>query len=87
MSENGHDFVLIVVDKLGRRVIFILETNDLDAEEVAYLFNEHIFSERGVPEKLSSDRDPKCTYSYRKTLVKAKGTRRMTNSQRDPYKL
>lgn len=59
-SNMGSDSVLVVVDKLSKRVVLIARKKN-SAEEVVHLFEVNVFSKYGVPEKLTSDRDPKFT--------------------------
>lgn len=70
-STLGSDSVLVVVDKLSKRVVLIPMKKNNTAEEVAHLFELHVFSKFGVPEKLTSDRDPKFTSSYWKSIMNA----------------
>lgn len=72
-STRGFDAVLVVVEKLSKRVVFIPTRKDVTAEEVAKMFEAHIFSKFGIPKKLSSDRDPKFTAAYWKTMMEASG--------------
>lgn len=48
-SKNRKGFVLVVVDKLSKRVIFVPTTKKVTSEEVAELFDVHAFSKHGVP--------------------------------------
>lgn len=71
VSERGHDTVLVVVDKLSKRVILIPMTKTATAEEVAHLFEAHVFSKFVVPDKLTSDRDGKFTSKYWETIMRS----------------
>lgn len=70
-TDRGHDAVLVVVDKLSKRVVLVPMKKSADSEEVAHLFESHVFSKFGVPEKLTSDRDSKFTAKYWKTIMEA----------------
>ncbi len=63
-SEQGNDSVLVVVDKLLKRAVFIPTTKDVDAPRVEQLFMDYVFSKHGVPISIISARDPKFTAKY-----------------------
>ncbi len=56
--------MLVVVDKLSKRAVFIPTTKDVDAPRVEKLFMDYVFSKYGVPISIISDRDPKFTAKY-----------------------
>lgn len=58
-NERGHDTVLVIVDKLSKRSIFVPTSKDIDSPSAARLFEAHLFSKHGVPIRIVSDRDPK----------------------------
>ena len=60
-TARGFDAVLTVVDKFSKLVTLIPCTTDVDAQETARLFFEHIVCKYGVPKKLVSDRDVRFT--------------------------
>lgn len=74
-TTTGYDSVLVVVDKLSKRVVLVPMRKSSNAEEVANLFEFHVFSKFGVPEKLTPDRDPKFTAKYWRTIMKSNGVR------------
>lgn len=63
-NRNGNDTVLIIVDRLLKRGIFIPTSENIDAPQVVMLFQDHLFSKHGVPIVIGSDRDPKFKSHY-----------------------
>lgn len=61
-----------MVEKLSKEVIFTPKMETVDRKEVAHLFEVNVFSKHGVPENVSSDRDPKFTKIYWNTLTASK---------------
>ena len=75
ISKKGNDAVLVIVDKLSKRAILVATRKDVDAPEVAQLFQDSLFSKHGVPVSIISDRDPKFTAKYWKCLTQLKNAR------------
>ena len=48
-SGAGFDTVLVIVDKLSKRAIFIPTTKNGTAQDVAQLFQDKLYSTHGVP--------------------------------------
>ncbi len=57
-SHRGTDVVLLVVDKLSKRAIFIPTSKTVTAPDVLQLFVDNVFTKRDVPTTIISDRDP-----------------------------
>lgn len=72
-TKRGYNAVMVVVDKLSKRVVLVPMKKTTSAEEVAHLFEAHVFSKFGVPERITSDRDTKFTARYWKSILKSKG--------------
>ena len=68
-SSNGFDSVLVIVDKLSKRAIFIPTKKTIDTVEVTQLFHDHLFSKHGVPVTLILDRDKLFKSNYFKGLM------------------
>lgn len=73
-SENGYDTVMVVVDRLSKRVHFIPTTKELDAEGAAELFLNNVFKLHGVPRRLVSDKDVRFTAKFWRTIHGRLGT-------------
>src|SRR5579859_4893743 len=60
-SKNGHNAILIVVDRLTKMAHFIPTTDKVTVKETAELFLRNIFRYHGLPDNIVSDRDPRFT--------------------------
>ena len=56
-TKSGHSAILVVVDRLSKQLHFIPITQDVNAQETAKLFKNHIYRHHGVPDTIISDRD------------------------------
>lgn len=63
-STNGHDSILVMVDKLSKYVHLAPTTKSCTALDCANLFVEHIFQHHGMPKVLISDRDTRFTSEF-----------------------
>ena len=73
-TKDGHDSAFVVVDRLSKWAYFIPTVTSVDAEEVARLFHDVVFSRHGMPKRIVSDRDSKFTSHFWEALVLAMGT-------------
>lgn len=64
VTPDGFDAVMVVVDYLTKMVRLVPMHKTDDAEHVARMFVDRIFSMHGVPRKLISDRDSKFTSKF-----------------------
>ena len=55
-DSNGHDAILVIVDRFSKMAIFIKSHTTATAEDLANLFIEFVFSKHGVPQDIISDR-------------------------------
>jgi hypothetical protein len=53
---DGFDTILVIVCRLTKMGLFIPTYRDIDAEDVAMLFLQHVFSKHGTPSDIVSDR-------------------------------
>jgi len=74
-SNKGHDAIVVFVDKLSKMVHYAPTTTNVDAVGVARLFIEHVVRLHGVPESIVSDRDPRFTSNFWKSLWQQLGTK------------
>jgi len=59
-SIRGHTAILVIVDRLTKRVALEPTTTHVTAQETAYLFSKAWFSlGMGLPQEIVSDRDPR----------------------------
>ena len=75
LTKEGHDAILVVVDRLTKHVHFIPTHTSVTAPEVAKLFLAHVFKLHGMPCIIVSDRDAKFTSRFWKALLETLGTR------------
>lgn len=73
-GPSGRDYVLVVVDKLTKRVRYLPCTQHTTAEQAALLYYEHVFKHHGWPLRLVSDRGPQFTAEVWQQLWKLTGT-------------
>ncbi len=74
-TAAGHDCLMIVVDRLTKRVVLIPTIKGVDGRQAARLFVERVFREHGMPRAIISDRDPKFTAVFWRALHDILGTR------------
>ena len=76
MTPRGYNAVLVFVDRLTKMIRLAPCTDTVTAEESAKLFFTHVFRHgHGMPKVLVSDRDPRFTGEFWRTLCKLLGTR------------
>ena len=70
-SQKGHDAILVFVDKLSKMIHLTPCRKTCGAAETAHLLFNEVIRHHGVPEQLISDRDPRLTSDYWKTLCQS----------------
>ena len=73
-TKHGFDAVVVFVDKLSKMVHYAPTTTTVDAPELAQLFIQNVVRLHGVPESIVSDRDPRFTSNFWKSLWSQLGT-------------
>jgi hypothetical protein len=74
-TRNGHDAIMVVVDRLSKLVHFIPTTVDVSAAEVAKLFVRHVAKHHGLPESIVTDRDTKFTSKFWQAVMELWGVK------------
>ena len=74
MTTHGHDAIFTIVDRFSKMCHFIPTTSNVDAPSLASLFLSHILKLHGLPKSIVSDRDPRFTGAFWKTLHQRLGT-------------
>ena len=74
-TQQGHDAIFVVVDRLTKRAHFIPTHTSVTAPEVATLFLNTIFKDHGIPRTIISDRDARFTSHFWKALFQELGTK------------
>ena len=72
-TPRGNDFVLVVIDKVSKYVYYIPTTLKVTSQEVLQLLERYVFSERGLPKFIISDRDSRFTSRFWRDSMKALG--------------
>jgi hypothetical protein len=74
-TTGGHDMLMVMVDRLTKRLVLAPTTKELTGDGAARLFVERVFREHGMPREILSDRDPRFTGVFWKRLHELLGTR------------
>jgi hypothetical protein len=83
-TSDGHDSILVVVDRLTKLAIFVPTTTSLSARGLADLFVRHVFSKHGVPADIVSDRGTKFTSAFWSSLSAALGIKQNLSTAYHP---
>ncbi|KAF1328302.1 Retroelement pol polyprotein, partial [Globisporangium splendens] len=82
-ESNGFDAIFTVVDKLSKRAKYVAVKTTDDAEKIAHVFFDNVVRHHGMPAVIISDRDPKFTSHFWRSLAKIMGIKlNMTTSHR-----
>ena len=63
-TPSGHDAIMIMVDKLTKRMFLAPTTSHVNSEEAAELFYNHVIRHQGVPSAIISDRGTQFTSAF-----------------------
>ena len=75
LTKQGHDAIVVFVDKLTKRAHFQAMHTTMMAPEVAKLFFANVFKNYGLPRAIISDQDAKFTSHFWKALFEQLGTK------------
>ena len=73
-TSHSKDAILTIVDQFSKMAYFIPMTKTATAKEVAELVYDNVFRTWGLPLNILSDRDPKFTGNFWRTLFRLSGT-------------
>ena len=73
-TRNGHDAIVVFVDRLSKMTHFASTHTSVGAEELARLFVATIFRQHGLPTNIVSDRDTRFTSNFWKEIFRLLGT-------------
>ena len=68
-STKQNDAIMVVVDKLSKSAHFIPVKSTCKAIDIAQVFMKEVFRLHGMPKEIVSDRDPKFTSNFWKSLM------------------
>lgn len=95
-TQNGHDGVWVIVDRLTKTARFLPIKITYSLNKLAKLYVDEIVSLYGAPVSIVSDRDPRFTSKFWPSLQEAMGTKlhfstafhpQIDGQSRGPYKL
>ena len=69
-NQNLNDSIMVVVDKLHKEAHFIPVKTTYKAANIADIFLKQIFLLHGIPKVIISDRDPKFTSNFWKSVYR-----------------
>ena len=69
VTRRGFDAIMVVIDRYSKRAHFIATKTTASAETSAQLFYDYIWKLHGMPVKVISDRDPKFTGDFWRSLM------------------
>ena len=75
LTQQKHDSVWVIVDKLTKSAHFIMVRMDYFMDRLVELYVEKIVRLHGVPLSIMSDRDPRFTSRFWKELQSALATK------------
>ena len=84
LKSNGHDYLLVVIDRSTLQVHLIPTNTQVAAKEVAWLFVKEIVRLHGMPESIMSNWDAKFTSSFWKELHRLMGTKLLMSTSFHP---
>ena len=73
--SEGHDSIVVFVDMLTKMAHFAPTNKTLDTTGLAHLFMQHVVKHHGLPKVLVSDRDPRMTSEFWRSLFNQLGFR------------
>lgn len=74
-TRDGHDRVMVVVDRMTKRTRFIPAREDDTAERTAWRFLDNVVKIHGVPRSIVSDRDKLFDSAFWRALMQSMGTK------------
>ena len=83
-TKDGYDAITTWVDRLTRRVHFLKSHTNDTAEDTANAFFSNIFKHHGLPDNITSDRDPKFTSKFWSHLMSLCGIKLKMSTSRHP---
>ena len=83
-TKDGFDAIFVVVDRLSKMLHCIPTRTKVTAPELAKLFFDNIFRHHGLPSVIVSDRDPRFTGNFWRSLFASVGTRLAMSTSRHP---
>lgn len=83
-SENGENFLWVIIDRLTSLVHLIPIKTSTDAAELAYLYIQEVVRLHGIAKSIVSDRDPRFTSKFWAEVNRILGTRLLMSTAFHP---
>jgi hypothetical protein len=83
-TKNNFDSIWVIVDRLTKSAHFLFVNINYDVEKLTQIYIKEIIRLHGVPSSIVSDRDPKFTSHFWRSLQKSLGTRLRLSSAYHP---
>ena len=74
-DSEGNTGIVVFVDRLSKMAHLAAVTDCIDAKGTSKLFIDRVFRQHGLPVAIVSDRDPRFTGKFWKSIFKVLGTR------------
>lgn len=84
LTARGHDFLLVVVDRLSKMARFLACRSNIDAQGVAELFVHRIYALHGLPKSIVTDRGTQFLNEWNTTLLRLLGTKHFCSTAFHP---
>ncbi|SJL08909.1 uncharacterized protein ARMOST_12283 [Armillaria ostoyae] len=69
-DSNGHDALLVIVDRFSKAIILVPCNVELSAEGWARILRDHVYARHGMPQVVISDRGPQFVSAFMKELYR-----------------
>ena len=73
MTKNGHDAILVFVDRLSKMAHFVPTRTEVGTNETAEIFMREVFRLHGLPKQIVSDRDGRFISRFWKEVCRLLG--------------
>lgn len=83
-SKAGNDAIVVFVDKLTKMVHYVPTTTTVTAPQLASLFIREVCRHHGIPDSLLSDRDPRFTAHFWRSLWDQLGSKLVMSTAYHP---
>ena len=83
-TKQGHDAILVCVDKLSKMAHFIATVTTVTTEETSRLFIDFVYKHHGLLRKLVNDRDTRFTSRFWVALCNVLGTKQSMSTAFHP---
>ncbi|GMF31673.1 unnamed protein product [Phytophthora lilii] len=79
-SKDDYNAIMVIVDRLTKRAMFIATQTTDSAEDIAHVFMKSYVKDHGLPKTIVSDRDSKFTSKFWQAVIAAMGTQHNLSS-------